>query len=151
MDKKAGIWLIIVSIVVAVIFTVTASFRDLTGLENVFFQVIILDISLTGTFIIGRESARESAKDLIKPQARSAFRRLLSQYRSLGRLVEAIQSAKPANNLDSVNFLILDKLESLVIEQIATADDALEDWRDIIPEEVEELYTLARRTRGMQE
>ena len=151
MGKRAGISLILASIAVAVLFLITASFRDLTGLENIFFQVLILGISLGGSFIFGRESALEAAKDLIKPHAKSAFRRLLSQYRSLGRLVEAIQSAKQANNLDSINFLVLDKLESLVIEQIATADDALEDWRDIIPEEVEGLYALAAmRTRGEQ-
>ena len=31
------------------------------------------------------------------------------------------------------------KIEVIVIEQLATADDALEDWRDIVPEEVDEL------------
>ena len=35
--------------------------------------------------------------------------------------------------------LTLPKLNALVIEQLATADDALEDWRDIVPEDVEEL------------
>lgn len=27
----------------------------------------------------------------------------------------------------------------MVTEQIATADDALEDWRDLIPDDVEEI------------
>ena len=32
------------------------------------------------------------------------------------------------------------KLEGIVVEQLTTASDALEDWRDIVPEDVEELY-----------
>jgi hypothetical protein len=36
-------------------------------------------------------------------------------------------------------------LDQLVEEQIATADDALEDWRDIIPEEVEQVEEQAAR------
>ena len=35
--------------------------------------------------------------------------------------------------------MALARLEAIVIEQLATADDALEDWRDIVPEDVEEL------------
>ena len=34
----------------------------------------------------------------------------------------------------------LAKLEVIAVEQISTADDALADWRDIVPEDVEELY-----------
>jgi hypothetical protein len=35
--------------------------------------------------------------------------------------------------------MALARLEAIVIEQLATADDALEDWRDIVPEDVKEL------------
>ena len=35
--------------------------------------------------------------------------------------------------------MILAKLEAIVIEQLSSADDAIEDWRDIVPEEVKEL------------
>ena len=31
------------------------------------------------------------------------------------------------------------KLETVVIEQLAATDDALEEWSDIVPEDVEEL------------
>ena len=36
-------------------------------------------------------------------------------------------------------FRSMAKLEAIVIEQLATADDALEDWNDIVPDEVSEL------------
>lgn len=56
------------------------------------------------------------------------------------------------NNSGPIHPSVLDKLESLVIEQIATANDALEDWRDIVPEDVEELRAklVAMRTRENQ-
>lgn len=150
MDKRAGIVLIVASIVVTGIFVIVAMYRNLTGLENVLLQVSSLVIGLLGSFVLGRESAREAAKDLVKPHARSAFRRLVSHYGSLSRLVMAIQNARPVNNSDPVHPSVLDKLESLVIEQIATANDALEDWRDIVPEDVEELRAKLVAMRTME-
>ena len=150
MDKRAGIVLIGASIVVAGIFLIVAMYRSLTGLENVLLQVLSLGLGLLGSFVFGRESAREAAKDLVKPHARSAFRRLVSHYQSLSRLAEAIQNARPVNNVDPVHPSVLDKLESLVIEQIATASDALEDWRDIVPEDVEELRAKLVALRTME-
>lgn len=114
------------------------------------FQVFSLGTGLLGSYVFGRESATESAKDFIKPHARSAFRRLLSLYSSLSRLALAIQSARPANNSEPLNYFVLDRLESIVIEQIATANDALEDWRDIVPNDVEELIAKLVAQRDME-
>jgi hypothetical protein len=139
MDKRAGITFVIGSILVAAIFVLVAANRTLTPLENVLLQVFSLGLGLIGSYILGRESARAAAREMVKPHARSAFRRLLSLYRSLSRLAYAIQTARSSGNSDTNNFYILDKLEGIVVEQIATADDALEDWRDIVPEDVEEL------------
>jgi hypothetical protein len=150
MYKRVGIALIIASIIVAIGFLIAATFRNLTELELVMFQVFILGFSLLGSYIFGRESAQESAKDIIKPHARSAFRRLLSLYSSLSRLALAIQSARPANNSEPLNSFVLDRLESIVVEQIATANDALEDWRDIVPKDVEELHAKLVEQRDME-
>ena len=35
--------------------------------------------------------------------------------------------------------VVLAKLDAIVTEQLATADDALDDWNDIVPEDVAEL------------
>ena len=139
MDKRAGIILVAVALAVAIFFSIVATYRNLTGLENVLLQVFSLGIGLIGSYVLGRESASQAARELIKPHARSSFRRLLSLYRSLSRLATAIQAARQGNNPDPTTSLILDKLEGMVIEQIATADDALEDWRDIVPEDVKEI------------
>ena len=36
-------------------------------------------------------------------------------------------------------------LEHMVVEQIGTVDDALEDWRDLVPEEVAAIEEAAQR------
>ena len=136
MKKVAGVLFLLLSLGIAALFLYIAAERDLTTLENVLFQVFALSAGVFGSYILGKESAKDLAKELIKPHARSAFRRLISLYRSLSRLAETIQLSKVSNSEHS---LVLDKLEYIVIEQIATADDALEDWRDIVPEDVEEL------------
>lgn len=139
MDKQVGITFVVSAIIISVIFVIVAAYRDLTALENVLLQVFSLGLGLIGSYALGRESARDAAKEMVKPHARSAFRRLLSLYRSLSRLAYAIQTMRSDDNIHAETAHALDKLESIVVEQIATADDALEDWRDIVPEDVEEL------------
>ena len=132
--------LILASVVVAAVFAVIASKRTLTQLESIMLQTFSLSAGLIGSFIFGKQSAKQAAKELIKPHARSSFRRLVFLYQSLSRLAIAIEKGKKNNNSDKKEGVVLDKIEAIVVEQIATADDALEDWRDIVPEDVEELY-----------
>ena len=82
--------------------------------------------------------AREAAEEIIKPHARSAFRRLLSLYLSLQRAAAEIQSSQSSESHEDYQ-VALAKLDAIVTEQLATADDALDDWNDIVPEDVEEL------------
>ena len=115
-----------------------ASQRELTGLENTLLQSFALLFGLGGSFLFGQKSMRDAAREIIKPHARSAFRRLISLYESLSRVALEIENSK--NNKESNSEKIaLAKLEAIVIEQLATADDALEDWIDIVPDEVTEL------------
>lgn len=86
-----------------------------------------------------RRSAREAARDIIKPLARSAFRRLLSLYLSLSRVANILASSQDFESREDYEVMHA-KLEGIVVEQLTTASDALEDWRDIVPEDVEELY-----------
>ena len=46
--------------------------------------------------------------------------------------------------------MALAKLEVIVVEQLAVTDDALEDWRDIVPEDVEELLQSDNTKRNRQ-
>lgn len=132
--------LIGVSLLITVVFSVQATQRNLTNLETVLLQSIFLIIGLLGSYFFGRLSSRKAAQDLIKPHAKSAFRRLISLYRSLKRMAEVIQLALHQDNNTKPSCLeSLNKLEAIVDGQIDTIDDALEDWRDIVPEEIEGL------------
>ena len=75
---------------------------------------------------------------------RPAFRRVLDLYMSLGRLSDRISEYNYANP-DSR----LDVIEAIVDEQLGTMDSALEDWRDIVPEDVEEIAARMERTGGI--
>ena len=98
---------------------------------------------------MGRQSAKDAAREIIKPHARSAFRRLMSLYESLSRVATEIEkSLSGEGNKNSEGDLA--RLKAIVIEQLATADDALEDWNDIVPEDVAELRDKlkARQNKG---
>ena len=130
--------LIFFSIGISVILAYTATKRTLTGLESTLWQIFVFAAGLAGSFIFGRQSARDAVREIIKPHARSAFRRLLSLYHSLSRAATAIESAQISDSREDYQ-VALARLEEIITEQLSTADDALEDWRDIVPEDVEEL------------
>lgn len=138
LERFAPFLLITISLVVAGFFAYVATSRTLTHLESVILQTLSLLTGLGGSFIFGRQSVREAAREIIKPHARSAFRRLLSLYQSLSRVAATIESAQ---NFESPveNQVTLAKLEAIVAEQLTAADDAIEDWKDIVPEDVKEL------------
>lgn len=130
--------LILFSIGISAILAYTATRRTLSGLESALWQIFVFAGGLAGSFIFGRQSAQEAAKEIIKPHARSAFRRLLSLYQSLRRAANAIESAQQSDS-DEAHQVVFAKLEVIVIEQLAATDDALEEWKDIVPEDVREL------------
>ena len=130
--------LILVAIGVSIFVMYITTTRTLTAVESILWQVFVLAAGLAGSFIFGRQSAKEAAREMIKPHARSAFRRLVSLYESLSRASTAIQLTESSESSENIRVTIA-KLDAIVTEQLNTADDALEDWRDIVPEDVEEL------------
>ena len=139
LERLWPVLLILISLGVAVYFAYVTTTRTLTGLESFLLQIFTLVTGLVGSFIFGRQSAREAARDIIKPLARSAFRRLLSLYLSLSRVANILASSQDFESREDYEVMHA-KLEGIVVEQLTTAGDALEDWRDIVPEDVEELY-----------
>lgn len=111
--------------------------RTLTGVENILLQIFVLAASLIGSFIFGQQSARKGATDIVKPHARSALRRLASLYRGISRAAEVVDSAQQPEPQEDYQ-VTLARLQEIVAGQLLTADDALEDWRDILPEVLEE-------------
>ena len=55
-----------------------SSARSLTSLENTLLQFFALLFGLVGSYFIGKNSAKDAAYEIIKPHAKSVFRRLIS-------------------------------------------------------------------------
>ena len=77
-------------------------------------------------------------KRAANPHARSAFRRLVTLYWGLSRALDIIRSSRNLK-ADKDYEVSLARLEEIIVGQISTADNALEDWKDIVPEEVKQL------------
>jgi hypothetical protein len=146
-EKKHRLWvaiaLIALSIIGASVLSWAATQRQLTSVEAVLLQAFSLGSGLLASFVFGQLSAEQAGRDLIRHHAKSAFRRVLSLYRSLSRLAAIIEAEKENTTARAASSrATLEKLEAIVIEQISTADDALADWSDICPDEVKELISV---------
>ena len=136
--RQAGQWLLPallcgLAIVAAWWFVGVASRRQITQLEGALFQVITLGLGFLGSYVFGKQSAATAAREIIRPHARSAFRRALTHFGALMRLKKTIDGFK-ASDCDKEE--ILRTVDALVAEQVATVDDSMEDWRDLVPDEV---------------
>ena len=131
--KVLAALLVVASLAMATVFIYVASRRELSTLELVTFQLMTLFLSLAGSFVGGRQFADASSEQSLRRHAKSAFRRVLSLYRGLSRVAALVaeKGVAPQN--------VLPVIEAVVKEQIDTADDALEDWREIVPEDAEAL------------
>ena len=130
--------LLVICIAFAIVMVVVVSSRrDLTGLEAVLLQVVILASGLVGSYLVGQKSASAEAREFVKAHARSAFRRVVSLYASLSHLALRIDELQREQTVNRSDTLIT--IEAIVREQIRTGADALEDWRDIVPEDVQDI------------
>ncbi len=129
---------VLISLVVLLGLVYMITDRPLTDLENILFQIIFLAVGCSVSFFVGQKSVEKAAKEVIKPHARSAFRRLIFLFLTLRRAAAAIESVQHSESPENYQ-VMLARLEEIVTAQLMTADDALADWDDIVPEDVEEL------------
>jgi tryptophan-rich sensory protein len=106
----AATLLLLLCLGISVFFVWEASDRTITSVEGILFQVFALATGLIGSFIFGRQSARAAAREMIKPHARSAFRRLTSLYVGLSDIARVIEAARNLRSNDDQR-LALAKLE----------------------------------------
>jgi len=133
------IWPGVIGLVVLVATTFSVLLASTLNLSSdVLLQFIFLAIGCGVSYWVGKTSVRKAAEEIVKPHAKSAFRRLLSLYENLSRAANVIQSEKVSDSQENYQ-VTLARLEEIVATQLITADHALEDWNDIVPEEVEEL------------
>ena len=136
--KKIALVITGAAIVLAVGMIVRAALQgegeSLPTVELALWQFISLALGLFGSYLFGRHSARKMAREAVRPYARMAFRRVLGLYGSMERLLTRIahfNEQNPDHRLEIIH--------AIVVEQVETGNFALEDWRDIIPEEVDEI------------
>jgi len=104
--------------------------RILSTTEAIALQLFSVLASIGGSYLFS--SNRRSI-----PGARSAFRRLFSLFRGLSNIRDEVW----ADNDDSDKVLVI---RALVETHLATVDDALSDWEDIVPEEVRDIKEKIR-------
>ena len=120
---------------------IVSAFRPLSTLETALWQLITLAAGLYGSYLLGQRAARESAMDLLRLHARSAVRRLLAIRGSWHRLSHRIEEFQLEERDPK-----LDVIQAIVEERSTIADSAIEDWRDIAADEVDDVITLYERS-----
>lgn len=153
MKNSQWIWQGLIALAVLVLIGVIVYFaarRNLSSLESVLLQFIALAIGCGVSYWVGKTSVKEAAEEIIKPHAKSAFRRLIFLYLTLRKAANIIKLSNSSESQEEYEMLFA-RLEEIVAAQLITADHALEDWNDIVPEEVEELKQNYNLTHGGDE
>lgn len=149
MNATTKVVLLAAVVVLAALLTIlVASKRDLSSLESAQFQLVLFAAGLLATYLIGGLTG-----GALRTHARKAFRRLLNLYASQLRLAEALERRRSVLEQSQVEGRVelryvsaaIDLLEAQVTEQLSTTQDALEDWRDVVPDEVQKVEEHAKR------
>lgn len=109
--------------------------RPLTRPEAAFVEFVVVVGSLAGSWLISRGTLRL--------HVRSAFRRLISLYAGLAQIVASAQ--------EEDDKAALTEIRAVANVHIQTAEDALEDWSDLVPEQVAELRQRLEQVKKPQE
>ena len=133
--------LVAVSIAVSVTFAsamvIIAAQRPLSPLEAVLFQLLALGAGLGGGLFGSYKFGQNSAAN--KQFARSALRSVMVLYRSIAGLHDYIGRRSPAEYERSA-------ILELLVTQMDVAQSAVADWRDIIPENFEDVGESLEQT-----
>lgn len=133
--------LILLSLGTAGFFGYVATTRNLTSLEAYCFQVFALVVGLTGSYLFGRLAARTIGRELFRPHARSAFRRVRALSSGMSHVVGV--TSDPQSSAETR----LKIIAAIAQGQLIAAADALEDWKDVVPDLVNE-GTVPEEHRG---
>lgn len=152
-EAKTPALIAVAVVAVVALSALVAAKRELTSLESVFLQAAALVIGVWASFSAGKQAGRDEEAARTKASARSAFRRVTRIYEFLGSLITSIEERRvvlhhASGNRRDVSIssvdASLDVLRVQVTGQIGTANDAMDDWRDLVPEEVAELEQRAQ-------
>ena len=135
--------LLLVCTVLVVLFIDASTKRPLTTLESALFQVVILGTGVTASYFISQRSTKVAAEQLIKTScAPLLFDVCTILYSSLFYMKRIIRyhkesRAKPPDQ-------IIEIVEVIIDQQVNTVVDSMDDWRDIIPEDVADIEQRLR-------
>jgi len=139
--------LLLAALMLAVLQVYISSTRALTPLEGSLLQLLTLASSIAGSVMGTRLSASAAARDVLTPSARSAFRRLVSIYGGLDRIAQALRTGSDSRASEVRSEL--SRALAIAGELLCTLDDALEDWHDLVPDQVRELRARLRQAREL--
>lgn len=143
-DRVIPLLIVVGAIALAIIMVTVSAVRPLSTLELVLWQVVSLSLGLYGSYRFGQNGARNAALDIVRPHARAAVRRILSLRDSLYRLSGRIESFKAQGDDHR-----LDVIQAIIDEQIPNSRYAVDDWRDLAPDDVAEILKTATEQRGV--
>lgn len=138
--------LIIISLGMMITIIVVAIRRPLSEVEAIAMQAFSLLAALGGSYLFSRQGAENSAKKMFVPHARSALRRIVSLYGGISHVAQLVDS-KDGDRIKDDNSRLL-AIRTIVYGLIRTANDALEDWREVVPEAVDEVEKNIPENRG---
>jgi hypothetical protein len=129
--------------------------RQIGAVVSAVLQGLTVVVSVYGGVVFSREGNEEA----VKAAAVKSVRRVLVNYESLGRLGSVIERLRADLTKCSPNGIIVDLdlvdlslsgLSDLVVEQIASADIAVRDWRDLAPADVDAELAAYTERRASQ-
>jgi len=133
------------AVALAVMTVVVGVHTPSNPLATTLLQAATFIAGVAAAYIFAKDSVSAAARELVRPHARSAFRRQRSLYQGLGRLLDEIDR-QVSNKGDTEGLWIV---RAMIVEQLGMSGDALEDWRDLVPDEVEKLEReLKNRLKG---
>ncbi len=142
---------IIILVIVAIAFFSYLVYRASTGvsstLDTLLITIIGIGASVAASIIIGRWSAQKTVYENLRPFLRTAFRSHGELILGLGRVAEEIQDASDKLS-DRVPLLAT---KARVQEQYQRALEGLENWKELLPEGIQELVEKIRQKREEEE
>ena len=144
---RGAVLLFVIALLVLTLVVTTR--KDTTNAETALWTFILFSIGFGASFYFGRQSVREAAEDVVRPQARAAARRLVTlgygirgstevvarNRRAAAEIADAGAGNVPIEHLE-LAYAALDVEFDMQIRMVV---DALEDWRQFEPEIVNEL------------
>lgn len=123
---------ITIAVIFAAIVVIIAAIRPLSALEATLFQILALGAGLGGGLFGSYKFGQRAAANRL--YARSALRSVLVLYNGIVRLYQAIEVLKTGKSDER-----LDLLQLQIQDQMEVANAAINDWRDVITDGLEDV------------